>query len=294
MAYIQPDATILICQDVPLNASYDDTITFYNNAGEWDYQAQYNYFAGKTTTAMTKEKYSVVRERQGLLRVEGDVSHWQKVNYMVFTNKNFGGKHFYAFINKAEYVNPNTTFLHFQIDVLQTWLGDLKFETCYIDREHVEDDSLYANRESEGIEIQERLGYDTPFNFEPYIGQKMLVIGSTENPLDIETQTQIVYYNPFTKFPGLAIFSGVDKWSIDNGKPKYTTSGTNYFTIPLTDETTGEPIKEFTFNVSGVLKNVPVLNVIGSIGVKAVYNEDKFKWEFKEAPLLKDEVVENE
>ena len=55
MAYIQPDATILICQDVPLNASYDDTITFYNDAGEWDYQAQYNYFAGKTTTAMTKE-----------------------------------------------------------------------------------------------------------------------------------------------------------------------------------------------------------------------------------------------
>lgn len=185
MAYIQPDATILICQNVPLNASYDDTITFYNDAGEWDYQAQYNYFAGKTTTAMTKEKYSVVRERQGILRVEGDVSHWQKVNYMVFTNKNFGGKHFYAFINKAEYVNPNTTFLHFQIDVLQTWLGDLKFEACYIDREHVEDDSLYANRESEGIEVQERLGYDTPFNFEPFIGQRMLVIGSTENPLDV-------------------------------------------------------------------------------------------------------------
>lgn len=186
MAYIQPDATILICQDVPLNASYDDTLTFYDENGNWDYTAQYNYFAGKTTTAMTKENYSVVRERQGVLRVEGHVGLWQKVNYMVFTNNNFGAKHFYAFINRAEYVNPNTTFLYFQIDVMQTWLGELHIENSLIDREHVEDDSLYANLEDEGVEIQERLPYDASFNFEPYIGQKMLVIGSTENPYDVQ------------------------------------------------------------------------------------------------------------
>ena len=98
MAYIQPDATILICQNVPLNASYDDTLTFYDSNGNWDYTAQYNYFSSKATTAMTKEHYSVVRERDGVLRVEGDVGLWQKVNYMVFTNKNFGGKHFYLVV----------------------------------------------------------------------------------------------------------------------------------------------------------------------------------------------------
>ena len=182
MAYIQPDSTILICKDIPLNASYDDTLTFYGSDGNWDYLAQYNYFASKTSELLTKEKYSIVRERQGVLRVEGDVGKWETVNYMVFTNKNFLDKHFYAFINKAEYVNPNTTFLYFQLDVMQTWLGDVKFKESLIDREHVEDDSLYANLEDEGIQVQERLPYDSSYNFEPYIGQKMLVIGATENP----------------------------------------------------------------------------------------------------------------
>ena len=203
MAYIQPDATILICQDVPLNASYDDTLTFYDENGNWDYTAQYNYFAGKTTTAMTKENYSVVRERQGILRVEGHVGLWQKVNYMVFTNSNFGSKHFYAFINKAEYVNPNTTFLYFQIDVMQTWLGELKIENSLIDREHVEDDSLYANLEDEGVEIQERLPYDASFNFEPYIGRKMLVIGSTEDYENIKDSFSYVNYNPELDTPNI-------------------------------------------------------------------------------------------
>ena len=52
MAYIQPDSTILICKDIPLNASYDDTLTFYDSNGNWDYTAQYNYFASKTSAIL--------------------------------------------------------------------------------------------------------------------------------------------------------------------------------------------------------------------------------------------------
>lgn len=245
MAYIQPDATILICQDVPLNASYDDTLTFYDENGNWDYTAQYNYFAGKTTTAMTKENYSVVRERQGVLRVEGHVGLWQKVNYMVFTNNNFGAKHFYAFINKAEYINPNTTFLYFQIDVMQTWLGELKIENSLIEREHVEDDSLYANLEDEGVEIQERLPYDPSFNFEPYIGQKILVIGSTENPIsvDIEATYGTFEYNPKNYKPGDLWYKPYKIVDISVSGVSYTHEGkTGYFTVP-------DDVNNFTFRL---------------------------------------------
>lgn len=254
MAYIQPDATILICQDVPLNASYDDTLTFYDENGNWDYTAQYNYFAGKTTTAMTKENYSVVRERQGVLRVEGHVGLWQKVNYMVFTNNNFGAKHFYAFINKAEYINPNTTFLYFQIDVMQTWLGELKIENSLIEREHVEDDSLYANLEDEGVEIQERLPYDPSFNFEPYIGQKMLVIGSTENPISVELQASNfkIEYNPydFTPYSVMPKREWIVK-DISEGSVIYTYEGnTGWFKI------TDSSLESFTF----------VTTVLGGLG----------------------------
>ena len=71
MAYIQPDATILICQNVPLNASYDDTLTFYDSNGNWDYTAQYNYFSSKATTAMTKEQQKELNQDFGEMARRG-------------------------------------------------------------------------------------------------------------------------------------------------------------------------------------------------------------------------------
>lgn len=273
MAYIQPDATILICQDIPLNASYDDTLTFYDENGVWDYTAQYNYFSGKTTQVMTKEHYSVVRERDGVLRVEGDVGLWQKVNYMVFTNKNFGGKHFYAFINSAEYVNPNTTFLHFQLDVMQTWLGDLVIESSMIEREHVYDDSLYANLEDEGIEIQERIAWGSPHNFEPYIGRKMLVIGSTENPIAVEEGLvgngfKQVVWNPRTYFPYQLILSVYDVNNFSDDRITYNTKGTNYFRVPV-------ELNEFSFDLVFTGFDPPDI-----LSIYASYNKDTDKWGF--------------
>lgn len=276
MAYIQPDSTILICKDIPLNASYDDTLTFYDSNGSWDYTAQYNYFASKTSQILTKEKYSIVRERQGILRVEGDVGKWETVNYMVFTNKNFLDKHFYAFINKAEYVNPNTTFLYFQLDVMQTWLGDIKFKESLIEREHVEDDSLYANLEDEGIQVQERLPYDASVNFEPYIGRKMLVIGATESYESIKNSYSQISYNPSVDYPKINVFDWDYDISVINDK--------NYFDI---DKAINYDKSKKVFNVLNSINEFSFMVMKSGLKVEyyrvyAKYNETNSKWEFSE------------
>ena len=276
MAYIQPDSTILICKDIPLNASYDDTLTFYDSNGSWDYTAQYNYFASKTSAILTKEKYSIVRERQGVLRVEGDVGKWETVNYMVFTNKNFLDKHFYAFINKAEYVNPNTTFLYFQLDVMQTWLGDIKFKESLIEREHVEDDSLYANLEDEGIQVQERLPYDASYNFEPYIGRKMLVIGATESYESIKNSYSQISYNPSVDYPKINVFNWDYDISVINDK--------NYFDI---DKAINYDKPNKVFNVLNSINEFSFMVMKSGLKVEyyrvyAKYNETNSKWEFSE------------
>lgn len=276
MAYIQPDSTILICKDIPLNASYDDTLTFYDSNGSWDYTAQYNYFASKTSAILTKEKYSIVRERQGILRVEGDVGKWETVNYMVFTNKNFLDKHFYAFINKAEYVNPNTTFLYFQLDVMQTWLGDVKFKESLIEREHVEDDSLYANLEDEGIQVQERLPYDASVNFEPYIGRKMLVIGATESYESIKNSYSQISYNPSVDYPKINVFDWDYDISVINDK--------NYFDI---DKAINYDKSKKVFNILNSINEFSFMVMKSGLKVEyyrvyAKYNETNSKWEFSE------------
>ena len=178
MAYIQPTSNIYILKDVPLNPSYDDTITFNNT------EAQFNYFSNFAKFQL--DNYSVVREKLNTLKVEGDIGRYYDVNYMIFQNNNFSDKWFYAFIVRVEYLNPNTTLITFKLDVMQSWMFDYTILPSLVEREHVRDDSLYANIENEGIEVNERIAFDNPINFEPYIGQKMLVIGSTEDPYNMQ------------------------------------------------------------------------------------------------------------
>lgn len=187
MAYIQPTSNILILKDVPLNASYDDTFTFK------DLDTQYNYFKSKAKFELIN--YSVVRDRTNALKVEGDIAEYYDVNYIMFNNSNFknsdgSDKWFYAFIIDTEYVNPNTTILIFQIDVMQSWMFDYTILPSLVEREHVYDDSLYANLVPENIQVNERIPFSQPFNTNKYIGSKILVMGFTENPYDY------VYYNP--------------------------------------------------------------------------------------------------
>lgn len=56
-------------------------------------------------------------------------------NYVVFTNQ-FNGttKNYFAFIVSKGYVNKNTTELVISIDVIQTWLFDIYYKPCFIER----------------------------------------------------------------------------------------------------------------------------------------------------------------
>lgn len=273
MAYIQPTSNIYILKDVPLNPSYDDTFTFKNK------EEQFNYFSNFSKFQL--DNYSVVRERLNTLKVEGDIGRYYDVNYMIFQNENFSDKWFYAFIIRVEYLNPNTTLITFTLDVMQSWMFDYTILPSLVEREHVEDDSLYANIENEGIDVNERIAFDNPINFEPYIGQKLLVIGSTENPISVEIQANEPFkieYNPFTfppnKWTQKAGASLLKNWKVW-GQPstiEYTYDGTTgFFTVP-------SDITEFTFNTGygfGWTTSRPFL-----YSVNAVKLLDTNNWKF--------------
>lgn len=216
MAYIEPKGKVWLCKNVPLNPSYEDTMT-WNSIEE-----QINYFIGKTK--WSSEKYTPIKERQGVLRFNGAVNKFYDCNYMMFENDNFYNteynwgeekynrlapkKYFFAFITNVEYVNPETTLIHFQLDVMQSWFFEIEWERSLIEREHVKDDSLYANLEPEDIQVNERIAYSKEFNLSQFFGDRILVTGFTENPNNIEVSSGgsalgnfKVPYSPYTSYP---------------------------------------------------------------------------------------------
>ena len=206
MAYIQPHSNIYVLKDVPLNPSYDDTFTFKNK------EEQYNYFINKVKFELVN--YSIVRERTNALRVEGDIGEYYDVNYLMFQNDNFSDKWFYAFIVDVQYINPNTTLIVFQLDVMQSWMFDYTILPSLVEREHVYDDSLYANLIPEGIQVNERIAYSQPNNLNNFIGQKIMVLGFTENNLNFVHTEIAIPYDPKVQEPDIETIYRFDVFNI--------------------------------------------------------------------------------
>jgi len=84
-------------------------------------------------------------------------------NYFMFKNpSSHSDKWFYAFVTELEYVRKNVTHVHFEIDVLQTWMFDMNFKPSYIVREHCD---LYKTDGTPVINtVEEGLNYGTDYD----------------------------------------------------------------------------------------------------------------------------------
>lgn len=145
--YINPNSTIKILQNVPLDNTYEHTIYFASNS------AQSSYFNG--LTKYTFEAQSYQRVKRGYIRVATNAENLYNCNYLMFQNSAFGSKWFYAFIKSVEYINNGVSEIEFEIDVLQTWFFDYDLNQCFVEREHTPTDVQGQNIIPEKLETGE-------------------------------------------------------------------------------------------------------------------------------------------
>lgn len=144
--YITPDSKIYVLKNVPLDGTYEHTINF-SNASD-----QFEYFNSKVKKRFNKCTY---QRAEKIARVGALADDILDCNYIMFQNTAFGDKWFYAFINSVTYINDNTTGIEFTIDVMQTWLFDFDIDYCFVDREHVSDDTIGKHILPENVSLGE-------------------------------------------------------------------------------------------------------------------------------------------
>jgi len=115
--------------NVPLDSSYNNQLTFA------DTLSQTSYFLGRQVSIFDLNNYTYQRKDE-VIRVNAHADMLWNVNYVMFKNDTMHNKWFYAFVNKVEYVNDSTTWLHIETDVHQTWLFDYTLKNCFVEREH--------------------------------------------------------------------------------------------------------------------------------------------------------------
>lgn len=152
----EPSSSVYIGA-VPWNPDYRHVRLFGSRA------EQEAYMLGKCPNELRRSDYTYQRQDNSIV-VPFNAEQLYGYNYCMFKNSNYGSKWFFAFIVNTEYVNPESTRLTLSTDIMQTWFLDCEVHACYVEREHVNDDSIGAHIKDEGMSCGEMVCVDSMFD----------------------------------------------------------------------------------------------------------------------------------
>lgn len=138
---ISPNTSVYLLK-CPLELDNQHQLTFASR------QAQQNYFMSLPKIEFDNFSY---QRQDGVLRIGEHIDNLLEYNYVMYQNENYTDRWFYAYITGMEYVNDNCTFVSIKTDVMQTWFPDLTFKRCFVEREHVNNDTFGLHTLEENI-----------------------------------------------------------------------------------------------------------------------------------------------
>ena len=132
--------------NVPLENDYKNTLYFT------DASSQQSYFQSRTVRSYTDFSY---QRKDNIIRIPDEYDNIYHVNYCMYQNSAYSNKWFYAFIKDLHYVNDGMTEATIETDVIQTWLFDYEIKPSFVEREHVDNDTIGLHTVPENLETGE-------------------------------------------------------------------------------------------------------------------------------------------
>lgn len=131
MATIPVSGTdIRFLSGIPFSNDYKHT-RYFNNVSD-----QTNYFIRKNVIHRMERANFQRTEGRTFVSVNRSIDSLHGTNYVMFRNAEYNNKWFYAFVTKLEYIQKNTTYIHFELDVYQTWRYNVSLKPSFVVREH--------------------------------------------------------------------------------------------------------------------------------------------------------------
>lgn len=143
-----PLTELRLLSNVDLDTTYRNTFStklFGSLAG------QISFFQGKTASGMTFTNLTFQRKERSI-KVRKTYEQVEPLTYGMFKNGTTG-KWYLFFIEDIVYVSQEVTEIIIQIDVEQTYLFDATMKDCFVEREHVADDTIGLHRVPENLDI---------------------------------------------------------------------------------------------------------------------------------------------
>ena len=179
---VTPDSTIRLLKS-PLRLDDRNQLTFST------LENQTNYFL--SLPYLTDSNLSYIR-KDGIVRGSTTSSgpnqltyeDFLKYNYVMYKNTHYENKWFYAYITEIKYINDGCCEISLETDVFQTWMFEMNLQTSFIEREHVNDDTVGKHTLPENVEMGEYI--ENGWNYIADLDDYAFMVCSTTDPDGVE------------------------------------------------------------------------------------------------------------
>lgn len=171
------DNEIILCKGIKLDRNYENVLS-YNESDMVN--------LCRNNAIYQADEYNFMEKANNKIVVSHPYSSAMYSNYVAFKNPRFGNKWIFAWVTDVKLINIGSTEITFEVDVWSTWYSRFSVGKAFIEREHVEDDTIGKHTIPEGLETGEYISQiknnsqaDPNINNMYYLGESVIIAGVT-------------------------------------------------------------------------------------------------------------------
>lgn len=138
---------IRLCKDINIDRNYI-------NVTDYTESQMLTLCESQDHLVASANDYSFIRNK-GTISTSFSYDDALKSNYIAFQNPDYSNKWFFAWIDDVIFNGENNTEIKYTVDVWSTWFDYWTAKSCFVSREHVNDDTIGLNTIPEDMNIGE-------------------------------------------------------------------------------------------------------------------------------------------
>lgn len=183
------NSKIMICKGINVDNEYVNVLSY----SESDMVS-----LCESKAVATANDYQFIREHNSIY-TNFTYGQCLQCNYIAFQNPDYSNKWFFAFITEVIYQGEENTEIKFKVDSWSTWYDYWTKKTCYIIREHTNNDTIGSNTISENLDVGEVIAEDEGI-LNPELSDSWVAISSAWTPKDGSTSNEGSQYDGITVY----------------------------------------------------------------------------------------------
>lgn len=167
------NSEIILCKGIRMDKQYVNVLSYKQSK-------MLELCRSNTHLVASKDDYSFIRNTGGI-KTSFTYNQCLQANYIAFQNKDYSNKWFFAFIDEVIFRGENNTEIRYTVDAWSTWYDNWTKKNCFINRQHVLNDTIGSNLVDENLNVGEVIERSSTETTE--LGTEWCVaIESTYNP----------------------------------------------------------------------------------------------------------------